>query len=58
MVCFLTHDPFDGVGTMTALRAAAEAVVNLAHPQSMSGPRKSGTNLLVTERVAGANDHA
>jgi len=32
MVCFLIHDPFDGVGTMTALHAAAEAIVNLAYP--------------------------
>ena len=26
-VCYLLHDPFDGVGTLTALRAGAEAVV-------------------------------
>src|SRR4029077_18858273 len=56
-VCYLLHDPFDGVGTLTALRATAEAVVNLAHPQPLSGLRKSGTKLLITEHVARADDH-
>jgi hypothetical protein len=56
-VCYLLHDPFDGVGTLAALRAAAEAVVNLAHPQPLSGLRKGGTNLLITEHVARADDH-
>jgi hypothetical protein len=56
-VCCLLHDPFDGVGTLTALRAAAEAVVNLAHPQPLSDLRKSGTKLLITEHVARADDH-
>ena len=56
-VCYLLHDPFDGVGTLTALRAAAKAVVNLAHPQPLSGLRKSGTKLLITEHVARADDH-
>src|SRR5580704_9129349 len=54
---YLLHDPFDGVSTLTALRAAAEAVVNLAHPQPLSGLRKSGTKLLITEHVARADDH-
>jgi hypothetical protein len=53
----LLHDPLDGVGTPTALRAAAEALVNLAHPLSLSGLRKSGTNLQITEYVARADDH-
>ena len=39
--CCLLHDPLDGVGTPTALGAAAEALVNLAHPLSLSGLRKS-----------------
>ena len=56
-VCYLLHDPFDGVGTLTALRAAAEAVVNLTHPQPLSGLRKCGTKLLITEHVARADDH-
>ena len=56
-VCYLLHDPFDGVGTLTALRAAAEAVVNLAHPQPLSGLRKGGMKLLITEHVTRADDH-
>ena len=56
-VCYLLHDPSDGVGTLTALCAAAEAVVNLAHPQPLSGLRKGGTNLLITEHVARADNH-
>ena len=56
-VCYLLHDPSDGVGTLTALCAAAEAVVNLAHPQPLSGLRKGGTNLLIAEHVARADDH-
>jgi hypothetical protein len=56
-VCYLLHDPFDSVGTLTALRAAAEAVVNLTHPQPLSGLGKSGTKLLITEHVARADDH-
>ena len=55
--CCLLHDPFDGVGTPTALRAATEALVNLAHPLSLSGLHKSGTNLLITEHVARADNH-
>ncbi len=56
-VCYLLHDPFDGVGTLTALRAAAETVIDLAHPQPFSGLRKRGTNLLITENVARADNH-
>jgi hypothetical protein len=56
-ICYLLHDPFDGVGTPTALRAAAEAVVNLAHPQPLSGVRKSRTKLSITKHVARADDH-
>jgi hypothetical protein len=56
-VCYLLHDPFDGVYAPTALRAAAEAFVNLAHPLSLSGLRKSGTNLLITKHVARTDDH-
>ena len=55
--CYLPHDQLDGVGTPTALRAPAEALVNLAHPLSLSGLRKSGTNLLITKHVARADDH-
>lgn len=55
--CYLLHDPFDGVGTPTALSTAAEALVNLAHPLPLSGRRKSRTNLLITEYVARADDH-
>ena len=53
----LLHDLFDGVGTLTALRGIAEAVVNLAHPQPLTSLRKSGTNLLITEHVARADNH-
>ena len=55
--CCLLHDPFDGVGTPTALRAAAEALVNLAQPLSLSGLGKCRTNLLITKHVARADDH-
>ena len=55
--CYLPHDQLDGVGTPTALRAAAEALVNLAHPLSLSGLGKCRTNLLITKHVARADDH-
>jgi hypothetical protein len=51
-VCYLLHDPFDGKYAPTALRAAAEAFVNLAHPLSLSGLCKGGTNLLITKHAA------
>ena len=57
VVCYLLHDPFDGVGTPTALRGGAEAAVNLAHPRPLSDLRKSRTKLLITENVARADDH-
>ena len=53
----LFHDPFDGVGAPSALMAAAEVVVDLAHPRPSSGLRNSGPKLLVAEHVARADDH-
>jgi hypothetical protein len=53
----LRNDPLDGVGATAAVRAAAEAVIDLAHPQPLRGLRKNGTKLLIAEHVAGAHDH-
>ena len=55
-VCYLFHDPLDGVGAPAALHAAAEAVIDLARPQPLN-LRKYGTKLLVAEHVARTDDH-
>jgi hypothetical protein len=51
------HDFFDGAGAPAALRAAAEAGIDLAHPHLMSGIGKGGTNLLLAEHIARTDDH-
>jgi hypothetical protein len=45
------------VGAPAALHAAAEAVIDLAHPQPLRGVGKLGTNLLVAHYVARTDDH-
>jgi hypothetical protein len=45
------------VGAPAALHAAAEAVIDLAHPHALSGVGKLGTNLLVADHVARTDDH-
>ena len=51
------HDPLDDVSAAAALGAAAEAVIDLAHPQPLRRVRKRGPKLMVTENIARADDH-
>jgi hypothetical protein len=54
--CFV-HDLLDCEGAPAAAGFEAEAAIDLAHPRLSSGIGYSGPNLMVTERVAGADDH-
>jgi hypothetical protein len=45
------------VGAPAALRAAAEAGIDLAHPHLVRGVGKRRTHLLVAENVARTDDH-
>ena len=55
----LIHDAADGARTTSALRAAAEAAIDLIGGR---GARrrgiKSGPHVAVAENIAGTNDHA
>jgi len=56
-VWYFFYNPLDGVCAPAALGAAAEVGIDLAHPRPSSGLRYSGPKLMVTERVARADDH-
>jgi hypothetical protein len=56
-VRYFVHDPLDGVGAPAAPRRESEAAIHLAHPRPSSGIRNRGPNLMVTKRVARADDH-
>jgi hypothetical protein len=45
------------VSAPATLGAAAEAVIDLAHPHLLRGFGNRGTNLLVTQHVARTDDH-
>ena len=51
------HDPLDGMSAAAALGAAAEAVIDLTHPQPLRRVRKPGPKLMVSEHIARADDH-
>jgi hypothetical protein len=48
---------FDGVGASATLGAAAEAVIDLAHPRPLRSVRKREPQLTVTEHITGTDDH-
>jgi len=51
------HDPLDAASAAAALDAAAEVVIDLAHPQPLRRVRKRGSKLMITEDIARADDH-
>ena len=51
------HDSLDGVSAAAAPGAAAEAGINLTHPQPLPSVRKRGPKLMVSEHIARADDH-
>jgi hypothetical protein len=53
----LIHDTPDGAGTATALRAAAEAAVDLAGSARGSGCNQGATHVMVRQHIARTNDH-
>ena len=52
----LIHDAADCPGTASALRAAAEAAIDLARHTRCIGPNH-GTNLMVGQDITGTDDH-
>jgi hypothetical protein len=51
------HDPLDDASAAAALHAAAEVIIDLTHPQLLRRVRKRGSELMVTEDIARADDH-
>lgn len=52
------HDTADGAGAPAALRAAAQALVNLARgTRRVFAVRQRGTHVVVGQDIAGANNH-
>ena len=53
----LIHDAADGAGASAALRAAAEATIDLTGGARRLRAADRRTDVAVTEHVAGADDH-
>ena len=55
----LVHDAADGTGAASALRAAAEAIVDLARGARRRFARRQGrAHIVIGEHVTGADDHS
>ena len=53
----LVHDLADGAGTAAALGATAKAAIDLPGRARTHLRRHRGTDIVVAQNVAGANDH-
>jgi len=51
------HNPLNGASTSTALPGVAQAGIDLAYTRRPNRPREGGSDFILAEHVAGADDH-